>query len=129
MYIHTYNMSNTQHNMHNMYACTPYPFTICSWNACSLLARAPSTQLFLHEQRPSILIIIEPMISSPDQIPSFPHYTKVYIPHLRKHTHGGLVIYFHSSITYQQNKRAVPHIAPDTATTTAIFHISSYILP
>ena len=112
-----------------MYACTPYPFTICSWNACSLLARAPSIQLFLHEHHPSILIIIEPMINSPDQIPSFPYYSKVYIPHLNRHKNGGLVIYFHASITYHQNKRSVPRIATNTATSIAIFHISSSNLP
>ena len=112
-----------------MYACTPYPFTICSWNACSLLARAPSIQLFLHEHHPSILIIIEPMINSPDQIPSFPYYSKVYIPHLNRHKNGGLVIYFHISITYHQNKRSVPRIASNTATSIAIFHISSSNLP
>ena len=113
----------------NMYACTPYPFTICSWNACSLLARAPSIQLFLHQHHPSIFIIIEPMINSPDQIPSFPYYSKVYIPHPNGHKHGGLVIYFHSSITYHQNKRSISHIATNTATSIAIFHISSSLSP
>ena len=110
-------------------ASIPSPFSVCSWNACSLLARAPSVQLFLLQHRPSILIIIEPMITDASRIPSFPYYSAVHIPHPSHHTHGGLVLYMHSSITYQQHTTAPPSFTHHTASTTAIFHISSPILP
>jgi hypothetical protein len=107
----------------------PFPFTVCCWNACSLLAHAPSVQLFLLETRPCILIIIEPMVNSPDRIPSFPQYSTVYVPHTNNHPNGGLVIYFHTSIMYQQHTTTLPVIAAHTATTIALFHISSKTLP
>ena len=107
----------------------PHPFTVYSWNACSLLARAPSVQLFLLHQHPSILIIIEPMITSQDQIPKVPNYQAVHIPHHSQHSHGGLVIYFHTSITHQLHTAPTPTFTHYTATSTCIFHVASPILP
>ena len=107
----------------------PYPFTIYSWNACSLLARAPSIQLFLTQHQPSILIIIEPMIHDTTHIPTVPYYQPVYVPHPNQHSHGGLVLYFHTSITYQQHTRRDPCFTRNTSTTTSVFHIASPVLP
>ena len=103
-------------------AAIPSPFTVYSWNACSLLARAPSIQLFLTQQRPSILIIIEPRIPDNTNIPTVPFYQPVYIPHANQHSHGGLVIYFHTSIIYQQyiHTTPLPSCTHDTATTTCV---------
>ena len=112
-------------------AAIPSPFTVYSWNACSLLARAPSIQLFLTQQCPSILIIIEPRIPDNTNIPAVPFYHPVYIPHANQHSHGGLVIYFHTSIIYQQyiHTTPLPSCTHDTATTTCVFHIASPALP
>ena len=117
------------HSVPPLSSSIPSPFTVCSWNACSLLARAPSVQLFLLQHRPSVLIIIEPMVTDITRIPSFPYYSSVYIPHHNNHTHGGLVLYFHSSVTYQQHTASPPVFTHVTASTTAIFHICSPILP
>ena len=108
----------------------PYPFTIYSWNAFSLLARAPSIQLFLTQHQPSILIIIEPMIHDATHIPTVPYYQPVHVPHPTKHSHGGLVIYFHASITYQQQHiMGAEQFTHNTATSTSVFHVTSPVLP
>ena len=91
--------------------------------------RGPSVQLFLTQQRPSILVIIEPMIHDISQIPTVPYYHPVYVPHPNQHSHGGLVIYFHTSITYQQHTSVALRFALHTSTTAAVFHIASPALP
>jgi Reverse transcriptase (RNA-dependent DNA polymerase)/Endonuclease-reverse transcriptase len=91
--------------------------------------RAPSVQLFLIQQQPSILVIIEPMIRDTTQIPTVPYYQPVYVPNPSNHSHGGLVIYFHTSITYQQHSTHPPRLDHANATTVAAFHIASPVLP
>jgi len=116
-------------SIHHVSGSPPHPFTVCSWNAHSLLLRAPSVQLFLDQQHPSILIIIEPLIHDITQIPTVPFYQPVFVPHPNQHSYGGLVIYFHTSITYQQHQAQPLRFPYDNATTIATFHIASPALP
>lgn len=108
----------------------PNPFTIVCWNACSLLARAPAIQLYLQQQRPSILIILEPRISSTNQIPHFPFYTIMHIPHRNSRPSGDIVLYIHTSITcYTLSLQPPPPpFTPDTSSNCVPLIISSPIL-
>ena len=49
----------------------PSSFTITCWNCRGLLACGSSIQLYLYDHRPSILIIIEPLLSKKSH-PDFP---------------------------------------------------------
>ena len=104
-------------------ASPPSSFIITSWNASSLLSRGPAVQLYLHHYRPSILIIIEPRIQQTHDIQQHASYTSVHVQHT--HAHGGFVVYIHRSIVYQQRHITTCTFDPTTASTIALFHISS----
>jgi hypothetical protein len=106
----------------------PNPFTVVCWNACSLLARAPAVQLYLHEYHPSILIILEPHIHDTNRIPLFPHYNVTHQPHPRGHATGGIVMYIHTSITAALYN-VIPHaFTHDTSSFILAYQISSPVL-
>ena len=99
-------------------------------NACSLLAHAPAIELYLHQHRPSIFIILEPLVTHADAIPRSPSYTPMYIPHPHGHTHGGIVMYVHDSIVCAplDMQPPPPSFAPDSASNTMPLVISSPML-
>ena len=102
----------------------PPSFSIVSWNASSLLSRGPAVQLYLHHYRPSILVIIESRIHDTNTIPRHAAYNIMHIQHTHQHTHGGLVIYIHRSITCQQHNISCS-FDPSTSSTVALLHVSS----
>ena len=109
----------------------PSSFTVTCWNARGLLACRSNIVLYLYQHRPSILIILEPLVhlrSHPD-FPSFTNYNVVIVKHPFQHQHGGFVLYIHNSITYQQHTMSIPTLHHTTSSTTALFHISSPMLP
>lgn len=107
---------------------TPPHFTITSWNCRGLLANSSSIQLFLYYRRPAILIISEPLVSNKPNpnFPKFTNYNIVIVKHPFEQSHGGFVIYFHNTITY--NQHIAPHFTSHTSSTAALFHVSSPML-
>ena len=113
-------------------ASYPLPwFSVVCWNSCGLLTRSADIILYLHQQQPSIFIIIEPLVTHISQqgFPKHHSYNTVSIKHPHDHRNGGFIIYMHKSITYNQHNAQVPHFTSTTATTTALFHIASPSLP
>ena len=136
-YIQYFNSSmRIRHDMSHM-TCTldvdamPTSFTVTCWNARGLLACTSDITLYLYQHRPAILIIVEPLVlqRSHADIPSFNNYSIVSVKHPFKHPHGGLVLFIHRCITYQQYAISIPSFDHITASTTALFHISSHMLP
>jgi hypothetical protein len=104
-------------------------FSIVCWNACGLLTRSADIILYLEQHRPSILIIIEPLVTHISH-PGFPKHTAfntVSIKHPHDHRNGGFVIYMHKSITYQIHPTV--QFTSTSASTAALFHIASPMLP
>ena len=127
------NMNMSAHGVRNVRVpSSPLPlFSIVCWNACGLLTRSADIILYLHQQQPSILIIIEPLVTHISQqgFPKHHSYNTVSIKHPHDHRNGGFIIYMHKSITYNQHNAQVPHFTTTTATTVALFHIASPSLP
>jgi hypothetical protein len=122
-------MSMRAHGMRTVLSPSLSSFSIVCWNACGLLTRSSDIILYLHDHQPAILIIIEPLVTHLSH-PAFPKhydYNVVSIKHAYGHRNGGLIVYMHRSITYQQH--TAPRFSPTSATTAALFHIASPMLP
>lgn len=102
------------------------PFNVVSFNVCGIssITRRHEISSFLHNERPSVLVIQEPKLGVKPVItqpPSFYPYNCVYFPHTRADT--GIIFYIHPSIMYRRHDDT-PHCAdynPEKKTTTVAF--------